>query len=252
MRRAAVLSVLAALVVVPLAAAAAGTGVVHAPRPPGATRKQWGADLYAANCLRCHGTDGEGTPSNGPSLRGVGARAADFYLRTGYMPLAAPGDQPHRADVQFSPREIAALEAYVASLGQGPPVPKPHPRRGSLAEGLQLFTDHCAGCHQVAGQGGYVKGAVVPSLDQATPTQIAEAVRIGPFLMPHFSTQQISDWQLDSIVAYVRYTQHPDDAGGWPLGHLGPVPEGLVTWLIAAAALVAVCFAIGERRRRRQ
>ena len=26
----------------------------------------------------------------GPSLRGVGALAADFYLRTGYMPLAAP------------------------------------------------------------------------------------------------------------------------------------------------------------------
>jgi ubiquinol-cytochrome c reductase cytochrome c subunit len=249
MRRAAVVSVLIALAV-PFAAGASGTDVVHAPRPPGATAKQWGADLYAANCLRCHGTNGEGMPSSGPSLRGVGAQAADFYLRTGYMPLAAPGDQPHRADVQLSPREIVALEAYVASLGHGPPVPKPHPERGRLAEGLELFTGHCAGCHQVAGQGGYVKGAVVPSLGQATPTQIAEAVRIGPFLMPHFSAQQISDRQLDSIVAYVRYTQHPDDAGGWPLGHLGPVPEGLVTWLVAVAALVAVCVVISGRRRR--
>ena len=134
MRRAAVVSVLIALAV-PFAAGASGTDVVHAPRPPGATAKQWGADLYAANCLRCHGTNGEGTPSSGPSLRGVGAQAADFYLRTGYMPLAAPGDQPHRADVQLSPREIVALEAYVASLGHGPPVPKPHPERGRLCRG---------------------------------------------------------------------------------------------------------------------
>ena len=28
------------------------------------------------------------------------------------------------------------------------------------------------------------------------------------------------------------YAKHPDDRGGWAIGHLGPVPEGLVTWLI--------------------
>jgi ubiquinol-cytochrome c reductase cytochrome c subunit len=225
-------------------------GIVHAPRPQGASLAAWGASLYAANCLSCHGPNGAGRAQKGPPLKGVGALAADFYLRTGYMPLHSPHDQPLRSTVLFSSREIEALVAYVASLGHGPAIPTPRPGRGSVSEGMQLFTSHCAGCHQVVGEGGYVKGAVVPELGQATPRQIAEAVRIGPYLMPRFSPKAISDRQLDSIVAYVQYAQRPEDPGGWSLGHVGPVPEGLVTWLIAGAVLVALCVVIGERLRR--
>jgi ubiquinol-cytochrome c reductase cytochrome c subunit len=42
----------------------------------------------------------------------------------------------------------------------------------------------------------------------------------------------------------------PPDPGGWGIGHIGPVPEGMVTWLIAAVALVGTCALIGERRKR--
>jgi len=129
-------------------------------------------------------------------------------------------------------------------------VPTPHPERGNVADGLRLFTGHCAGCHQIVAQGGYVTGAVVPSLADATPTQVAEAVRAGPYLMPRFSRKAISDRQLDSIVAYVTYTKNPDDPGGWAIGHIGPVPEGLVAWLIAGTVLVGLCVVIGERLRR--
>ena len=147
-------------------------------------------------------------------------------------------------------QQIRDLVAYVASLGKGPPIPTPQPERGSVAEGQQLFTDHCAGCHQVVAEGGYVTGAVAPPLKDATPTQMAEAVRIGPYVMQRFSKRAISDRQLDSIVAYVQYAKHQDDRGGWALGHLGPVPEGLVAWLLASAVLVATCVVIGERVRR--
>jgi ubiquinol-cytochrome c reductase cytochrome c subunit len=99
-------------------------------------------------------------------------------------------------------------------------------------------------------QGGYLPGAEAPPLQDATPTQIAEAVRIGPYVMPRFSKNAISDAQLDSIIAYVQYAKAPDDRGGWSLGHVGPIPEGLVAWLIAAAALVAVCLLLGRRLKR--
>ena len=135
------------------------------------------------------------------------------------------------------------------SLGGGPGIPSPDPARGSLSDGLRLFTEHCAGCHQVVAQGGVVTGAKVPPLEDATATQVAEAVRTGPYLMPRFSERQISDRDLDSIIAYVQRSQHPVDRGGWGLGNVGPVPEGMVTWLIAALALVAVCMAIGQRGR---
>jgi ubiquinol-cytochrome c reductase cytochrome c subunit len=68
--------------------------------------------------------------------------------------------------------------------------------------------------------------------------------------MPRFSARAIPNRDLDSLIAYVEYAKSPDDRGGLALGHLGPVPEGMVAWLIAGAMLVAVCVVIGERRRR--
>jgi ubiquinol-cytochrome c reductase cytochrome c subunit len=258
MRR--VLVVVAALALTPAARAdPPPSGVVHPSAPPGTPLVELGYQLYAGNCSSCHGSKGEGVPKlgavkgagdvpgAGPSLKDVGALSADFYLRTGYMPLADPRRQPRRSRVLFSNHEIEAMVAYVASLGNGPPVPAPHPERGNVAEGLHLFTSHCAGCHQVAARGGYVTGAVAPPLSDATPVQVAEAVRIGPYLMPSFSPHVISERQLDSIVAYVQYTKHPDDRGGWSIGRLGPVPEGIVTWWIAIVALLAACLVFGGR-----
>src|SRR6185437_14931742 len=169
---------------------------------PGVVHAKNGAALYAANCAKCHGSDGQGYI--GPKLQGVGARAADFYLRTGAMPLARVGEQPAPSRVLFSQRELRQLIAFVAAMG-GPPVPAPHPESGSLSQGFKLFTGHCAGCHQVAAEGGFVTGARVPPLEDVTPRQIAEAVRIGPYLMPTFSERAISSAQLDSIIRYVEY-----------------------------------------------
>jgi ubiquinol-cytochrome c reductase cytochrome c subunit len=166
------------------------------------------------------------------------------------MPLHRVGDQPRRTRVLFSDAQIRGLVAYIASLGKGPPIPKPQPERGNLAEGLNLFTDHCAGCHQVLAQGGVVTGALPPPLLDATDVQIAEAVRIGPYVMPTFSEKAISNRQLDSIVRYVDWVKHPDNRGGWAIGDIGPVPEGLVTWFLAAALLVALCVLLGKRLRR--
>jgi ubiquinol-cytochrome c reductase cytochrome c subunit len=183
----------------------------------------------------------------GPSLHGVGALAADFYLRTGYMPLKRNGIQPRRSRLLLSNAQIDALVRYVSSLGKGPAVPRPHPERGNVSEGMVLFRSHCAGCHQIVAEGGYVTNAVPPALGDATPTQIAEAVRIGPYVMPKFSAKAISDEQLDSIIRYVEYANHPDNRGGWSLGNIGPVPEGLVSWFIAGSALLGVCLVIGKR-----
>jgi len=94
-----------------------------------------------------------------------------------------------------------------------------------------------------------VTGAVPPPLKEATPTQIAEAIRIGPYVMPRFSTKVLSSSQVNSIVRYVEYAKHPDDRGGWAIGHLGPIPEGLVTWFLGMMVLVGFCIVIGRRVR---
>lgn len=203
-----------------------------------------GRELYLEGCSDCHGIGAQGIPGRAPSLIGVGEIAADFYLRTGRMPMADPEDQPRRAESPYTEEQIDALIAYVRSFG-GPPIPEVHPERGSRALGLEVFTFKCAGCHQIVGQGGIMPVGVAPDLQVAEPIDVAEAVRIGPYVMPAFP--DLTQHEIDSLAAYVEYTEDPQDRGGWGIGHLGPVPEGMVTWLLAAAVLLLVIRLIGER-----
>ena len=207
-----------------------------------------GRGAYLDGCSSCHGDQANGIRGRAPSLRGVGALAADFYLTTGRMPLQDPGLQPLRSRPTYSRRMIAALVAYISSLG-GPAIPHVDPALGSISRGFDVFTENCAGCHQIVARGGIVTGGRVPPLQQATPEQIAEAVRIGPYLMPRFGAKAIDQHDLDSLVAYIQYTKRPKDSGGWSIGLIGPVPEGMVAWLVGLASLLLLSRLIGERTR---
>jgi quinol---cytochrome-c reductase cytochrome c subunit len=205
-----------------------------------------GYTLYQAGCSSCHGIALQGIPGVAPSLRAVGPGPVDFYLSTGRMPLDQPRDEPQREPAAYKRSEIDALIAYVSSFG-GPPAPTTDPAKGDLALGLHEFTLHCAGCHQVVGRGGLTVNVPVPALTGATAQQVAEAVRMGPYLMPHFDATEIDQHQLDSIARYLLWTRHPNDAGGWGISNIGPIPEGMVAWFIALLAMVVVARLIGER-----
>ena len=245
-----------------IAAAQPQSGIVRPTYEPSRPTLRLGAELFAGNCSTCHGIAGSGITKGrlgaghilgeGPPLRGVGAQAPDFYLRMGFMPLSNIYTQPGplRERVLFSNKEIESLVMYVASLGKGPGIPHPNPAQGTLSEGLKLFTDHCAGCHQELARGGFVTGAEVPPLQTLTSREIAEAVRIGPYLMPRFSRRQISDAQLNSIIKYVQWTNAPSNRGGWGIGNIGPIPEGLVAWWIAVPLLLIICLLVSRRLKR--
>ena len=239
-------------------APAVGTGLATAvllallPRPvvaqaPEGTLLERGRDLFVASCASCHGADGRGT-STGPSLMGVGAAAADFQLSTGRMPLAAPGAQAVRKPPVFRGEARRALVAYVASLGPGPPIPSVNPAEGDLARGGELFRLNCAACHGFAGRGGALSyGRHAPPLTEATPVEVGEAIRTGPGQMPVFGPDTIDDEEVDSIVRYVTYLHRPDDPGGLGLGHLGPIPEGLVAGIFGLGGVALITRWI-ERR----
>ena len=219
------------------------------PAPPPGDAAQRGAALYEESCRSCHGDDLRGVADRGPNLRGVGAAAVDFYVSTGRMPLARPGIQPDRGPRVLNPQQTAELVAFITSVdGRGPPIPTVDPARGSVREGQELFRDRCSGCHQIVAQGGITPGLVAPPLEQATPTQIGEAIRVGPYLMPRWNEGGFSPQEVDSVARYVTEVgQRPDDRGGWGIGNLGAVPEGIVAWLIAGLGLVLVARLIGER-----
>lgn len=211
-----------------------------------------GRQLFLTSCSSCHGAEGGGT-AQGPSLRGVGAASADFQLSTGRMPLTDPSAQAVRKPPAFSPREIDALVAYVASLGDGPPIPDVDPAAGDLSVGGTLFRLNCAACHSAAGAGGALSyGSDAPKLSSATPLQIAEAIRTGPGQMPVFGPDTFSKHQVNSIVRYVRYLDDPDDPGGFSLGRIGPITEGMVALLLGIPLLLFVTTRIEESHERKR
>ena len=231
------------------AAVAAGALVQLATAGQAATAAQAGGRgqaLYQQNCATCHGQRGQGT-QRGPSLRGVGAASADFYLSTGRMPITDEQRNPGRARPAFGRADIDALVAYVASLGPGPAVPAVDPAAGRLAEGERLYQENCAACHSATGTGGALtSGQVAPSLAQATPVQVAEAIRVGPGAMPRFEPQALDDPQVDSIAAYVGRLQRGGNRGGWDLGRIGPVTEGLVAWVLGLGLVLMVVRRLGK------
>jgi ubiquinol-cytochrome c reductase cytochrome c subunit len=188
----------------------------------------------------CHGQNGEGTQS-GPSLIGVGAAAADFYLPTVRVPLTTEKAQAEGGPRQFTQEQIADLDAYVASLGPGPGIPDVFP--GDLTKGEELYLQECAACHGSSAVGyTQVGGRTAPSLMNSSPETIAEAIRVGPNTMPQFPANVLDDEQVNDLASYIQELQRPDvrGQGGATLGRLGPVTETLVGFGGVAVLLVVI------------
>jgi ubiquinol-cytochrome c reductase cytochrome c subunit len=222
-------------------AALGDSGVPATPAPPALTA---GATLYQNSCATCHGQHGEGS-QRGPTLVGVGAASADFWLSTGRMPLAQEKAEAQRGRPSFDRVQIDALVQYVASFGGGPPVPQVG--EGDAVSGRRLYLLNCAACHSATGIGAaQVGGQAATSLYAATPTQIAEAVRVGPGLMPEFPNSALSDSEVDDIAAYVGSLHRNADHGGATLGLVGPVTETLVG-VVGVGLLLLVVRRLGTR-----
>jgi ubiquinol-cytochrome c reductase cytochrome c subunit len=209
-----------------------GAGVVDA-----------GRGLYTAQCASCHGVNGEGGPY-GPSLVGSGAAGADFYMRTGRMPLSAPGQPVARHEPRLTDEEIRQLVDVVAGFGAGPEIPQVQ-GGGDVGEGAELYIANCAACHGATGAGNAIGGGSnAASLAHATPVQIVEALRIGPGSMPRFV---LTPEDESAIVAYVQVLQNEPSPGGASIGGFGAVAEGFVAIAIGLTFLVLVAMFVGRR-----
>lgn len=201
-----------------------------------------GKKLFQANCATCHGLSADGT-GNAPSLIGVGAAAVDFQVGTGRMPLAMSGPQAQEKAPEFTDAQVKQLADYVASLAPGPGIPDSSflDAKGNAANGGVLFRINCAMCHNVAGAGGALtEGKYAPPLNNVTPQHIYEAMVTGPQSMPVFNNLNISPSDKRDIITYLKYLQSNPSPGGYDLGSLGPVSEGLFAWIFGLGAVVAL------------
>ena len=245
------LVMMAALVVTGIAYAAvdSSTSAVQAAVTTETSITQ-GKMLFAEGCSSCHGLNAEGT-TDGPSLIGVGAAAVDFQVSSGRMPMATQGIQAPRKKAIYSEEEIAALAAYVASLGPGPAIPSDADIStvgANLAAGGEAFRVNCAQCHNFAGQGGALTGGkYAPNLNKATARQIYEAMLTGPQNMPIFSDETLPKETKQAIIAYIEEMRNGANPGGLDLGKYGPVTEGLFAWTAGFLLLIVAAVWIGVK-----
>jgi ubiquinol-cytochrome c reductase cytochrome c subunit len=214
-----------------------------------------GRELFLVGCSFCHGQNGEGVLTRdgesqlGPSLVGVGEAAVDFQVGTGRMPMAQPGAQAERKKVLYTEDEIAALAAYVASLGPGPASPSEEDystegmsdeeREAAIVRGGQIFLTNCTACHNFAGQGGAMpEGGFAPKIRGVEPKYVYEAMLTGPQNMPNFSNGNLPPDAKRDVIAYLESLDETPEYGGFGMGGLGPVSEGMFAWILGIGACV--------------
>ena len=226
-----------------------------------------GRELFLVGCSFCHGQNGEGVRTLdgksqlGPSLVGVGAAAVDFQVGTGRMPLANPAVQGPDKPRAYSQDEIDALAAYVASLGPGPAIPHEEDysveglseaeREAAIVNGGQIFLTNCTACHNFTGAGGAMpRGKWAPSLLGVEDKYIYEALLTGPSQMPVFSNGNLPPEDKRDVIAYLKSLEEQPAYGGFTLGQLGPVNEGLFAWLVGMGSLVGAAVWIAAHTAR--
>lgn len=242
-----------------------------------------GEEIYGQACIMCHGAEGRGQVEQagsesgyGPSLIGVGTASVDFMVRTGRMPAEASADPLMKRPPRYGGTERAALSAYVTrltldaiedqdrrraqaedageSFGEtpitlGPDIPVVEGYdEADLSVGQELFTSNCAACHGPTAAGIAVgRDDVSSNLAGTEPIVIAEAIRVGPGVMPVFGEDTIPQEDLLAIVRWTRDVTNRESPGGVAVGRGGPVSEGLIAWVVGIGLLGAVIYLLGER-----
>ena len=233
---------------------ATGAAAQSEPSPDAAVE---GGRLFAEQCATCHGADGQGgvipagngataPPLVGPGAENVTLAYADLVMRTGRMPPPdnAPFDNRARR-VTLTDSQRDAVNAFLATELEMPG-DIPEPPAGDATRGQQLFATNCAACHGSTGAGGVAgAGAWTPAVNQLEPTTIAEAVRIGPFEMPAFSEQQLTDDDIGHIAAFLAEVEEQTRT---PLGliELNPVYASGFAALFVGLILIVVRIVAGK------
>ena len=195
----------------------------------------------------CHGPNGARRPrTRTPARRrarpgGAGGRgpvaARRRRARRGLLPRAPAtcrcggrGDQPRRAPRRFSATRRSTRSSPTSRRSAtGRPSRRRIRSAATSPQGLQLFTAHCAGCHQIVGAGRLRHGRG----RAAARRRDADADRRGGAHRAVRDAEVLDEARSPTASStrssrYVEYAKHPDDRGGWSIGHIGPIPEGLV------------------------
>ncbi len=165
----------------------------------------------------------------------------------------SPGSRPCASPLSTTPRRSRR------SLRTSPrSAPAPPSRRipqydvsgvsnADIAKGGEFFRTNCTACHNFAGAGGALpRGKFAPKLTGVSEKHIFEALLTGPQQMPVFSNGVLTPADKRDIIAYLKKNEKTPAYGGFTIGSLGPVSEGLFAWLAGIGTLTGAAVWIAS------
>ena len=124
-------------------------------------------------------------------------------------------------------------------------------RQAAIVRGGQIFLTNCTACHNFEGSGGAMpRGGYAPKIRGVDPKYIYEAMLTGPQAMDTFSNGNLSPEEKRDVIAYLGSLEESPGYGGFGLGGLGPVSEGLFAWIVGIGSLVGVAVWIAAHTTR--
>jgi cbb3-type cytochrome c oxidase subunit III len=177
-----------------------------------------GKSLFAANCVGCHGDNGEGKIGIGPRINSTSflAAASDgFLMRT--ISKGREGTTMIPWGAVLGEDGVKSVVAHMRSWDAVPPAElDERPLEGSVADGQQIFADICSSCHGRTGAGyqetangtgigrraflaaasnGYLRYLVKHGKDQT---------QMRGFSGAKTSVANLNDTQIENVIAYLR------------------------------------------------
>lgn len=117
---------------------------------------------------------------------------------------------------------------------------------GQVDEGERLFVANCATCHGMNAEGTddgpSLVGVGAASVDFQVGTGRMPMQMSGPQAIdtdPVFNEANIPPSDTRDIMTYLQTLDTQGSPGGFSLGSLGPVPEGLLIWTLGLALVIA-------------
>lgn len=184
-------------------------------------KNQSGEQLYSNHCSACHGATGlggVGVPLALPDFQyGVTNDYLKKTIRLGRLGRVMP------AFSQLSDSEVNAIVKYIRGWAPGKPFKYSNKKiNGDVEHGKKIYTQSCAACHGIKGEGGEGTGVtfsrprdlpvIAPALNNpgflasAPDTMIKTVLMNGREGTPmlSFLKQGLSEKDIDDVVTYVR------------------------------------------------
>ncbi|MBP8164335.1 MAG: c-type cytochrome [Anaerolineales bacterium] len=179
--------------------------------PDGATL-QSAVQLFAANCVSCHGADGLGT-GIAPALNDLDTREKLTEDLTRTLTYGNTGTLMAGWSNSLTTEEISTLVTLIKRWAEIPAGTIPAPNvpipttEESIALGAQLFAANCSSCHGPEGQGTprapsiNVKGFLTTTNDQAIQQIVTSGVP--GTAMPTWG-DRMTEAEIQAIVGFIR------------------------------------------------